>query len=70
MNIASTPAVQAATAAATAQGGASDAVHASVQLRVLKKALDAQEAAAGHAAHARAPRGGLSPCCAARPRCR
>lgn len=46
MNIASTPAVQAATAAATAQGGASDAVHASVQLRVLKKALDAQEAAA------------------------
>ena len=40
MNIASTPSVQAATAAA--QGPTADAV----QLRVLKKALDAQEAAA------------------------
>ncbi|WP_326536432.1 putative motility protein [Pseudorhodoferax sp.] len=46
MNISSTPAVQAATAAAASTSVPADAVQASVQLRVLKKALDAQEAAA------------------------
>lgn len=46
MSIASTPAVQAATAAAASSLAPADAVQASVQIRVLKKALDAQEAAA------------------------
>ncbi|MGC3983269.1 MAG: putative motility protein [Pseudorhodoferax sp.] len=46
MNISGTPAVQAATAGAASQSAPADAVQAGVQLRVLKKALDAQEAAA------------------------
>jgi hypothetical protein len=46
MNIASTPAVQAATASAASPSVPADAVQSTVQLRVLKKALDAQEAAA------------------------
>lgn len=50
MNISSTPAVQAATASVASQSASqsapSDAVQASVQIRVLKKALDTQEAAA------------------------
>jgi hypothetical protein len=46
MNIASTPAVQAATASVASSSAPADGVQASVQVRVLKKALDAQEAAA------------------------
>ena len=46
MNVSSTPAVQAATASAASSSAPTDAVQASVQIRVLKKALDAQEAAA------------------------
>ncbi|KQP35839.1 YjfB family protein [Pseudorhodoferax sp. Leaf274] len=46
MNISSTPAVQAATAAAASSSAPAGAVQASVQLRVLKKALDVQENAA------------------------
>ena len=46
MNIASTPAVQAATASVASSSAPVDGVQASVQLRVLKKALDAQETAA------------------------
>ena len=55
MNISSTPAVQAATASVTSSSAPVDGVQASVQLRVLKKALDAQEATAAQLLEALPP---------------